>query len=307
MLHQPNRSLVRKTSAAHVSLSSIFDCQRTERKPSQPKHQNKQVPAPLRVKTRKPSVSGDGDSERRRCFPAPPSLLMGLYAPPPRTVKPPPQKKSNQPKKLTQPTHHPWGKPTQQHNKTKQNQHSNNMHRQTKGQESCAVGSPIQPPETGADRGNEGLFQCRPRFRAPSARPVLSRGAVRKAVSGYSVPASRLGTGPLPLDPPLADPFPLTRDRCAGRDRLARWRLRRRANRQTPAGTTDAHRSCPRPRLAPPADRMRRTIWARISSRMRAHTRGTPCDIRALSGHPSAIVAGHVTNTPDCSCPSGFL
>ena len=138
MLHQPGLSLVRKTSAAHVSLSSIFDCQRTERKPSQPMHQNKQVPAPLRVKTRKPSVSGDGDSERRRCFPAPPSLLMGLYAPPPRTVKPPPQKKSNQPKKLTQPTHHPWGKPTQQHNKTKQNQHSNNMHRQTKEQQGGA-------------------------------------------------------------------------------------------------------------------------------------------------------------------------
>ncbi|SOC26610.1 hypothetical protein SAMN05421512_11664 [Stappia indica] len=185
MLHQPGLSLVRKTSAAHVSLSSIFDCQRTERKPSQPKHQNKQVPAPLRVKTRKPSVSGDGDSERRRCFPAPPSLLMGLYAPPPRTVKPPPQKKSNQPKKPTQPTHHPWGKPTQQHNKTKQNQHSNNMHRQTNDK-----------------RVAQSAHQ--------SNRPTQGQIAETRRFSNVDHASGRLRQGPtFPLAPP-ARPFPVT-------------------------------------------------------------------------------------------------
>ncbi|WP_209006444.1 hypothetical protein, partial [Stappia sp. 28M-7] len=62
-------------------------------------------------------------------FPGAAVVVDGVIRSAPQTVKPPLQKKSNQPKKpaKTKPTN--WGKPTRQTQKYKQNQYYNNMHR----------------------------------------------------------------------------------------------------------------------------------------------------------------------------------
>ena len=58
-------------------------------------------------------------------------VVDGVIRSAPQTVKPPLQKKSNQPKKPTKTKPSNWGKPTRQTEKIKQNQTYNNMHRQT--------------------------------------------------------------------------------------------------------------------------------------------------------------------------------
>lgn len=167
-------------------------------------------------------------------------MLMGLYAPPPRTVKPPPQKKSNQTKKLQN------SKPQPGENNPSKHKKSNQINTLT-----ICTGKPERgraPPRPRRRDPSKTQDQRIPaRFRHPNVAPGGHRGRHLVAFSGHCPPHAlpRHGQGrrtgriaPAPRLP--ARPPPLRRPPSASRPdwpagpEVGRGRLCRRLPVRTP-------------------------------------------------------------------------